>query len=100
MDNSRKTYPVYKGLQKPLVFKGFKGKFIYWGLGSIALGFILTVIVATFTSYLWGGLTLAVSIFGSLALTAMKQKKGLYNKKVKTGIYIVPNRFRYGKEKV
>ena len=24
---------VFKGLQKPLVFHSFKGKFIYWGEG-------------------------------------------------------------------
>ena len=36
-----RRFPIYKGLQKPLVFRGFKGKYIYWGLGSLLAGLVL-----------------------------------------------------------
>lgn len=36
-----KSYPVYKGLQKPLVYKGFKGRYMYWAIGSVVGGVVL-----------------------------------------------------------
>ena len=34
-------FAIYKGLQRPLVFRSFKGKFIYWGVGSLMAGLVL-----------------------------------------------------------
>jgi hypothetical protein len=85
-------YPVfnaYKGLQKPLMFRGFKGKFIYMGFGSIIGALILCIIVSTVTSFMWGGLTLVVVMVGGLALTATQQKKGLHQKDNRKGVFIV-----------
>jgi hypothetical protein len=87
-------YPVfnaYKGLQKPLIFKGFKGKFIYMGFGSIGGALVLCIIVSTVFSLVWGGITLIIVMAGGLALTAMGQKKGLHNKDNRKGIFIVSN---------
>ena len=36
-----KRFPIYKGLQKPLIYKGFQGKFIGWGIGSLVTGVVL-----------------------------------------------------------
>jgi len=33
-------YSIYKGLQKPLVYRGFKGKFIGWGIGFLIMGLV------------------------------------------------------------
>lgn len=84
-----RTFSAYKGLQKPLIFRGFKGKFIYMGFGSIAGSLVLCVIVATLSSFLFGGITLLVVMFGGLALTASLQKKGLHNKNNRKGVFIV-----------
>ena len=38
------TYPVFKGLQKPLEFMGVQGRYIYWAAaaaGGAIIGFIL-----------------------------------------------------------
>ena len=34
------SYPVFKGLQKPLEFMGIRGKFIYYAAGTFLFGFI------------------------------------------------------------
>lgn len=91
-----KTYPnynVYKGLQKPLIFKGLKGKFIYIGGACVVGSLLLCAIVSTMTSFLWGGVTLVVVMFGGLGITAKLQKQGLHRKDKRRGIYIVSRTF-------
>jgi hypothetical protein len=41
-----RTYFLYKGLKKPLVFKGLKGKYIYYAGGSFVGTMILGVILS------------------------------------------------------
>ena len=62
------TFYLYKGLKKPLVFFGLKDKYIYYGIGCAAVGFIGLIIAACL-----GG--------GGLWYTYHAQKTlGLYNK--------------------
>ena len=35
-----KQFSIYKGLQKPLIYKGFQGKFIGWGIASLDVGLV------------------------------------------------------------
>lgn len=88
-DDKYPVFNAYKGLQKPLMFRGFKGKFIYMGFGSIIGALVLCVIVSTIASFMWGGLTLVVVMVGGLALTASQQKKGLHKKDKRKGVFIV-----------
>ena len=91
-----KTYPiynVYKGLQKPLIFKGLKGKFIYIGGACVVSSLLLCAIVSTITSFLWGGVTLVVVMFGGLTITVRLQKQGLHKKDKRKGIYTVSRTF-------
>ena len=37
-------FKVYKGLQRPLVFKNLKGKFIGWGAAALITSFLLCVL--------------------------------------------------------
>ena len=84
-----RRYPVYKGLQKPLIFKGFKGKFIYWGLGSILAGLVSGALIMSLVN-MWLGATLLIGcIVGGLLYTAHKQKGGLYNQTRNNKIYIL-----------
>ena len=39
-------FKVYKGLQRPLVFKNLKGKFIGWGAAALITSFLLCVVSA------------------------------------------------------
>ena len=83
------VFHVYKGLQKPLVFKMFRGQFIYWGIGSITLGLLLCMILSSAVHLIVGIISLAIVTGGGLAFTAIRQKKGLHSKKRYNGIFIL-----------
>lgn len=93
MSTQPATYPVYKGLQKPLMFKGFKGKYIYIGFGCIAGGLVACIAVSMIASFLWGGITLVAVMGAGLFITARGQRKGLHNKDKRRGIFIVQRVF-------
>lgn len=82
-------YNVYKGLQKPLIFKGLKGRFIYIGAGCVILSMILCAVLSTIFSFLYGGISLVVVLFGGLYLTSVSQKKGLHRKDKRKGVFII-----------
>jgi hypothetical protein len=75
-----KRFAVYKGLQRPLIYKGFKGKFIYWGIGSMLAGLIAGALVMAIVNMYAGVFVLAAIIAGGLLYTASKQKGGLNDK--------------------
>lgn len=86
---------MYKGLQKPLVFKGFKGRFIYWGIGAVASSLMIGIICCIAIDPLVGLLILAILLGGSLFLIHVKQSKGLYDKKCEKGIlYVFKNNLK------
>jgi hypothetical protein len=84
-----RKYAVYKGLQKPLIFKGFKGKFIYWGLGFLLAGLVLGALTMSLINMWLGALLLIGCIVGGLLFTAGKQKGGLHTKSRNTAINII-----------
>ncbi len=85
-----KQYAVYKGLQKPLVFRGFKGRFIYWGIASLLLGLVAGALTMSLVN-LWCGVpVLAAGILGGLSYTGRVQKRGLYSKSRSKGVFIHP----------
>lgn len=98
-----KRFAVYKGLQKPLVFRGFKGKFIYWGVGALLAGLVFGALTMALISMYLGVVVLAGSIGGGLFFIAGKQKKGLHDKSRASGIFIHPSHFKnpklYGRKK-
>jgi predicted lipid-binding transport protein (Tim44 family) len=83
-------YPIYKGLQKPLIYRGFKGKFIYWGIGSLVGGLLLGGLVGALTSMYLGGFLTIILICGGLGFTFYRQKDGLHAKKRHTGVVVHP----------
>ena len=85
-----KTFNVYKGLQKPLVYRGFAGKFIYWGIASLLAGLVLGALTIALFSMLLGVFVLAACIGGGLMYTAAQQKRGLHQKSRSSGIYHFP----------
>lgn len=95
----RKVFNVYKGLQKPLVFKGFKGKFIGWGIGAIVGSLVIGGVVGTMVNGFVGAVVMIVCIIIGYSVTGLQQKKGLHSKSRARGIYIIPNNLDYGKKK-
>jgi hypothetical protein len=75
-----KRYAVYKGLQKPLMFKGFKGKFIYWGVACLLAGLVFGALTMALINGWLGALVLVGCIVGGLLYIAGRQKKGLHVK--------------------
>ncbi|RYZ37861.1 MAG: plasmid transfer protein [Sphingobacteriales bacterium] len=94
-----KRYAVYKGLQKPLIFKGFKGKFIYWGIGSLLAGLVCGALTMSLVNMWLGAVVLAGIIAGGLFYTAGKQKGGLYDKNRFAGICILKHSY-YGRKEL
>ncbi|MGF7036928.1 plasmid transfer protein [Mucilaginibacter lappiensis] len=84
-----RKFAVYKGLQRPLIFKGFKGKFIYWGLGSLLSGLVLGALTMSLINMWLGAIVLVGCIVGGLLFTAGKQKGGLHDKSRAKCIYIL-----------
>jgi len=84
-----RKFAVYKGLQKPLVFKGFQGKFIYWGLASLLCGLVLGALIMSLVSMWLGAIVLVSCILGGLLFTAHKQKGGLHAKRRDHHIFIL-----------
>jgi hypothetical protein len=89
MKRKEHSIEVFKGLQKPLVFHSFKGKFIYWGAGFAVMSLVNSVILNFMGGYILGGFGMMVPLFGGLYYTSLRQKRGLHNKTISKGIYIV-----------
>jgi hypothetical protein len=89
-----KRYAVYKGLQKPLIFKGFKGKFIYWGIACLLAGLIFGALTMTLVNGWLGAFVLVGCIGGGLFYIAGRQKKGLHVKTQSSCIQVHPPQFK------
>ena len=87
-NNEYVSYPMFKGLQKPLEFMGIQGRYITWAasaVGGAILGFIIVYCIFGFVA---GLIVLAVSLCTGAGLIFFKQKKGLHTKKEDHGVFI------------
>jgi hypothetical protein len=96
-------HALYKGLQRPLVFKIFKGKFIYWAAMACISSMIVGGIISAFNSLL-GILAFIGILISGMFFTISKQKQGLNSKTRDDSIYILqpkhhPNNFKNEKQK-
>ena len=89
MESEQNSFGIYKGLQRPLVFKFLTGKFIYWALGSIIAGIVGGGLISVFISSFAGVVAMVAISLPLLFYTISKQKQGLHSKKREFGIYIV-----------
>ncbi len=83
---------LYKGLKKPLVFFGLKGKYIIYAVGVIGAGVVAALILSKFG--LLGSLVGLAATAGGVYLIFRRQDKyGLYDKtKNFNHIFIFPKR--------
>jgi hypothetical protein len=91
-----RSFFLYKGLKKPLVFKGLKGKYIYYAGGAFAGTMILGIILSKMIGF-FIGIALAFGIGGGLMWYVFRTQKtkGLYNKTSNHNeIYMVPVRIK------
>lgn len=71
------SYPMFKGLQRPLELMGLQGRYIYWAAaaaGGAIVGFIVMYIVIGFVV---GLITLVAAVAVGAALIMLKQRKVL-----------------------
>ena len=88
---------LYKGLKKPLVFFGLKGKYIFYAVGVIGSGVISALVLSKF-GLLGSLLGLAVTAGGVYLIFKRQDKYGLYNKtKNFNQIFIFPKRLKHKK---
>lgn len=84
-----RKYAIYKGLQKPLIFKGFKGKFIYWGIGFLLAGLVIGALIMSLINMWLGATVLVGTVTGGLLYTAARQRGGLHAKSRNRNIFIL-----------
>ncbi|RNA61399.1 DUF4133 domain-containing protein [Chryseobacterium nematophagum] len=70
---------LYKGLKKPLIFFGLKGKYILYALGVIVGGVIAALILSKF-GLLGSLLGLFLAVGGVYLIFKRQDKYGLYDK--------------------
>lgn len=85
-------YKIYKGVQKPLMFKGMKGKYIYISGAIIGGGLLFIIIFSSFLGFLLSAGIGIGAIVGGIAYVLQKQSKGIYSKNKEQGKFIVKNR--------
>ena len=86
-------FNLYKGLKKPLIFFGLKGKYIFYAVGVIGSGVIAALILSKF-GLLGSLLGLVVTAGGVYFIFKRQDKYGLYDKtKNFNQIFIFPKRF-------
>jgi hypothetical protein len=81
-------FPVFKGLQKPLEFMGFQGRYIYWAAGTAGGAIVGFIIAYCLLGFVVGLVVLVFAISTGAALIFLKQRKGLHTKKSDQGVYI------------
>ena len=86
------SYPMFKGLQKPLEFMGFQGRYITWAAATVGGGILSFIIVYCILGFVAGLTILAVTLCTGAALIFFKQRKGLHTKKEEHGVFITENR--------
>jgi predicted phage tail protein len=88
---------LYKGLKKPLVFFGLKGKYIFHAVGVIGVGVTAALILSKF-GLLGSLLGIAVTAGGVYLIFKRQDKHGLYAKtKNNNQILIFPKRMSNSK---
>lgn len=85
---NNQSYPVFKGLQRPLEILGFQGRYIWWALSSVVGGVASLMIFSAVFSFLVGLLVCAFILCIGGGLIMSKQPKGLHSKDEKKGVFI------------
>ena len=82
------SYPMFKGLQKPLEFMGLQGRYIYWAAATVAAAIFGFIIVYCISGFFPGFLFLLFSVVIGGGMILLKQKRGLHTKKDEQGVFV------------
>ena len=85
-------YFLYKGLKKPLVFFGLKGKYIFYAVGVIGVGVVSSLALSKI-GLIGSLLGLGITAGGIYLIFKRQDKRGLYDKtRNENQVYIFPKR--------
>jgi len=88
---------LYKGLKKPLVFFGLKGKYIFYAVGVIGVGVVSSLALSKI-GLIGSLLGLGIAAGGVYLIFKRQAKRGLYDKtRNENQVYIFPKRIRQRK---
>lgn len=96
-NSAEEGFEVYKGLQAPLMFKGFKGRYIYIGAAFLMGGFVIAAGLITLLGTIPGVIALCIIWTVGYVYISHKQKQGLHFKKKEKGVFIVVNKYKVRK---
>lgn len=82
------SYPMFKGLQRPLEFMGVQGRYIYWAAGTAGGGIVCFILGYCIFGFLVGLAALVTVLVVGASLIFIKQRMGLHTKKTDKGIFI------------
>ena len=68
-------FPVFKGLQKPLEFMGFQGRYIYWAAGTAGGAIVGFIIAYCLLGFVVGLVVLVFAISTGAALIFLKPRR-------------------------
>lgn len=89
-----RKYAIYKGLQKPLVYKGFKGRYMYWAVGFVVLAIVLGGLIGAVIHVAAGIVVMALVAAGGIFYCSARQKNGLFDKTRYRGIFLFQTNLR------
>lgn len=83
---------LYKGLKKPLVFFGLKGKYIFYAVGVIGVGVVSSLALSKI-GLIASLLGLGITAGGVYLIFKRQDKRGLYDKtRNENQVYIFPKK--------
>lgn len=75
-----------------MVYKGFKGKFIYWGVALLLTSLVMGALTMALVNMYVGAVLMVGMIISGFFYIGGRQKKGLHDKTRSSGVFISANR--------
>lgn len=91
------SFPVFKGLQKPLEFMGIRGRFLTLAAAAVGVSFVGFIVCSIALGKLAGFIAMVSMALTGLVTIYIKQRGGLHNKRRSRGIHIYKSLFQRGK---
>lgn len=88
LDDKYPGYQVFKGLQRPLRFLIFDGRYIGWAVATAAIGLIGFIVIFILFGMMPAFIFLGIALGTGMAKIFLAMRKGLYAKKIYKGTFM------------
>lgn len=79
---------MFTGLQRPLEFMGLQGRYITWAAITAGVGILGFMLVYALVGFVIALVFAVISISTGVVLIMIKQRRGLYTKKIDKGVFV------------